>query len=224
MDSKILSILTFTYRNDQLRIQVETCSLNIIINLRDLKKLKDWDCIIEYLKLIKYILQWRFTSICKNEIIGKVYLNFVEYFNCLSNEESQSHSSDDDYLDEYYYNDPIFPEYIEDNPIKKSIESLKHQYIYNKLDKLNEKEEESEHLNNSIFTALISIFHVIYDLRNESVVESLYEINKSNSKSHYEQNQTDLININKNEESKISNVNFNSEKLNESHQALNVDK
>ena len=92
------------------------------------------------------------------------------------------------------------------------------------MDKLNEKEEESEHLNNSIFTALISIFHVIYDLRNESVVESLYEINKSNSKSHYEQNQTDLININKNEESKISNVNFNSEKLNESHQALNVDK
>ena len=121
-------------------------------------------CVLILTFLIQSFVQW----------LMKAYLKAKESY------------SNDDWLDEYYNNEPIFSETSDMNPIEISIQSLKHQYIYNKAESLTKNKDKrkpdegvmgngKEDDHNNIVKALISLFHTILDLQLEAAVEIIKE-------------------------------------------------
>lgn len=129
------------------------------------------------------------------------------------------------WLDEYYINEPIFPESSESNPIQRSIETLKHQYIYNKQDKPRKRDSEikrifyrvlrTKHKNDvlnhrNIVSSLISLFHVILDLRQETVIDVVKNKIYSGSANQAENNKNEKVSMAKHQHSNYWDINSKS--------------
>ena len=133
--------------------------------------------------MVKNILQCRFADVNKNYIINNIYFHFIDYFHILINENKQELSDEKDSLEEYYINDPIFPEDVESNPIQKSIETLKHAYIYNKADRFDADNLDLEEHSKTV-KSLISLFHVILDLKQETIVSLVKKMTDDDNSNH----------------------------------------